>query len=64
MLISERTRHVIVLHNHNCQHVINPLAKIVAPVIFTIILCSDFLQDISGNCKLLRYVQICNIMYA
>ena len=58
MLISKRTRHVIAFHSHNCQqHVINPLSKIVAPVIFTIILRSDFL-DISGNCKLLRYVHI------
>ena len=30
MLISERTRHAIVLHkdNDNCQHVINTLVKI------------------------------------
>ena len=29
MLIFERTRHAIVLHNDNCQHVINTLVKIV-----------------------------------
>ena len=47
MSISERTRHVIVHHSHNCRHVLNPLAKIVVPVIFTVILRSDFLQDSS-----------------